>query len=386
MLRLAANLPDPVIGLAPSSDRLFHLALEVLPVLVVQVLAGLHVEIDRVEECSPDVVLMLLEGRVADPDRFRSFVPGQVIERGLGEPFLPADPVHDLERAAVSDPVLHEGEEVVRLGVEAERVEAPERERGVADPAVAVVPVAMAADQLGQRGRGRGEERARRGIGQPLQHEGAPLQGAAPRMIGERALGEPVPPEVLRAIQPLDRLVDVTGRRRVGVRPGEGDVGPIALLHRRVGDRRSSLEPEPEARPEAEDGIGLAAAADRFAVPVGGELPAGIRPVVVEARFAVQRGVDLAVHAFEDPNEHVLCLEVARRSDVRLVAGLGLVPGADGQGVAHHQPARLRLPRGLEDVGPREVAAPRRDDPADRSHTERSGGSVEQGAEDARTV
>jgi hypothetical protein len=111
---LAANLPDAVVGLAPSSDRLFHLALEVLPVLVVQVLAGLQVEVDRVEERSPDVVLVLLERRVADPDRLRSLVPGQVIERGLREAFLPADPVHDLERTPVPDPILHEGEEIVR--------------------------------------------------------------------------------------------------------------------------------------------------------------------------------------------------------------------------------------------------------------------------------
>ena len=244
----------------------------------------------------------------------------------------------------------------------------------------------MAAEQLGQRRGGRGEERARRCVGQALQHEGAPLQGTAPRMVRERALVEPIPPEVLRAVQPFGRLVGVPGRRGVGVRPRERDECPIALFHRRVRDRRSSLEPEAEARREPEHGIDLAAAGDRLAVPVGRELPSGVRPVVVEARFAVQRCVDLAVHAFEDPHQHVLCLEVARRPDVCLVAGLGLVPGADRQCVAHHQPACLRLPRGLEDVGAGKVAAPRRDDPADRRHAERSGGAVEQGAEDARTV
>ena len=233
----------------------------------------------------------------------------------------------------------------------------------------------MAAGQLGQRGGRRGEERARRGVGQSLQHERAPLHGTAPWMVRERSLVEPISPEVLRAMQPLDRLVGVS-EGGVRVRPRERDECPIALLHRRVCDRRSSLEPEAEARREPEHGIDVAAPGGRFAVSVGGELPSGIRPVVVEARLAVERGIDLAVHAFQDPDQHVLCLEVARRPDVRLVAGLRLVPGADGQCITHqsqpvfvcHVVSRTLVPGTYRrPVGTIRPTGATRNDPAERS-------------------
>ena len=162
----------------------------------------------------------------------------------------------------------------------------------------------------------------------------------------------------------------------VRVRPRERDECPIALLHRRVCDRRSSLEPEAEARREPEHGIDVAAPGGRFAVSVGGELPSGIRPVVVEARLAVERGIDLAVHAFQDPDQHVLCLEVARRPDVRLVAGLRLVPGADGQCITHqsqpvfvcHVVSRTLVPGTYRrPVGTIRPTGATRNDPAERS-------------------
>ena len=45
----------------------------------------------------------------------------------------------------------HEREVLERLPVEAERVQRAQHERGVADPRVAVVPVALAARRLGER-------------------------------------------------------------------------------------------------------------------------------------------------------------------------------------------------------------------------------------------
>ena len=59
------------------------------------------------------------------------------------------------EPSSLSLEVGHELHEVVGLPVEAERVQPPQREGRVAHPAVAVVPVALAAGRLGQRGRQR---------------------------------------------------------------------------------------------------------------------------------------------------------------------------------------------------------------------------------------
>ncbi len=101
--------------------------------------------------------------------------------------------------------VVDEGEEVVGLPVEAEGVQAPEGERRVADPGVAVVPVPFAAAGLRQRRGGRGEQRAGRRVRQALERQRAALQVDAPRVVGELALGDPLPPVLRRAPHPLLR-------------------------------------------------------------------------------------------------------------------------------------------------------------------------------------
>src|SRR5665811_1166917 len=105
---------------------------------------------------------------------------------------LAPDPIHDLELTllGLSD-IGDEVEEVVRLVVEPERVEGPEHERRVANPAVAIVPVAVPARALGQRcGRGR-DHRSRWTEGQALQGERTALQVRAPPVIRKRAMLEP---------------------------------------------------------------------------------------------------------------------------------------------------------------------------------------------------
>jgi len=42
-------------------------------------------------------MLLLIPGTVADPDRARSPVPGQVVQGLLGQVAFPADAVHDLQ-------------------------------------------------------------------------------------------------------------------------------------------------------------------------------------------------------------------------------------------------------------------------------------------------
>ena len=115
---------------------------------------------------------------------------------------LALDPVHDLQRAVLV--ALHVGDvldEVVGLPVEPERVQRPQREGGVAHPAVAVVPVARSPRGLGQRGRRRGDERAGGHERQPLQRERRALQVKAPRVVGIGAFGQPRAPEVAGAIE-----------------------------------------------------------------------------------------------------------------------------------------------------------------------------------------
>ncbi len=188
------------------------------PHAVGKAVARLGVQEDRVEHHPPHVVLALVVGAVADPHRARALVAGQVVERPLGNVALAPDAVHDLQRLLALGDVGHEVEEVVRLPVEAERVQPPEHEARVADPAVAVIPVALAAGRLGQRRRGRRDEGAGGRVGQALERQRRALQVAPPRMVGELALGQPLVPVVGREHQPPVGLVEGLGWSRAGSR------------------------------------------------------------------------------------------------------------------------------------------------------------------------
>ena len=162
VLQLAADLPDPGVGLPPVLQRLVDLLVQDRPDPSVDVVGGLEVQVDRVQQGAPDVVLVLVVRGVADPHRTRVGVAGQVIELVLLQLLLAADAVHDLQVLVPAGDVGDEGEEVHRLPVEAQRVQAPQGERGVPDPGEAVVVVALPARGLGQRGRaGRGDRAGR---------------------------------------------------------------------------------------------------------------------------------------------------------------------------------------------------------------------------------
>ena len=243
VLGIAAHLPDPTVGLAPALERLLHLALDDRPQPVGKLVARFRVEVDRVEHRAPHVVLILVVGAVADPHRPRLVIARQMLEHLLLELALAADPVHDLQLALLGlGHVGDEVEEVVGLLVEAQRVERPEHEGRVADPAVAVIPVAVSARRLGQR-RGAGRDHRSRGrVREPLEGQRAALQVRAPGVIRERAVLEPLLPEAARARQPGRRLL-VARRQRMGG-PAERDERALALVQRRSRARPWPLEAE----------------------------------------------------------------------------------------------------------------------------------------------
>ena len=178
-----------------------------------------------------------------------------MVEDLLGEVALAADAVHDLQVFVALGHIGDEAEEVVRLPVEAERVERPQRERRVADPRVAVVPVALAARRLGQRRRGRGDERTGGRVGQALQRERAALEVRAPRVVGEVAARQPVLPVMRGPPQPLVGLVVRAGG--LVLAPRERAEPVVAFLHQGAGDGARSLEPEAQVggQPQFEIGV-----------------------------------------------------------------------------------------------------------------------------------
>jgi hypothetical protein len=93
-------------------------------------------------------VLHLVVGAVADAHRTGVVVAGQMVQFFFDEAAFPADRVHHLKRVALTvvgaGHVGDEREEVVGLAVQPQRVQAPERERRITHPRVAVVPISFA--------------------------------------------------------------------------------------------------------------------------------------------------------------------------------------------------------------------------------------------------
>ena len=90
-------------------------------------------EVDGIEDHAPDVMQRLLVRAVADADRTGALVAVQVVEHVLIELAAAVDAVDDLQVTAVAfDQVAEEREVVTGLPLEAEGVQAPQRERRVA--------------------------------------------------------------------------------------------------------------------------------------------------------------------------------------------------------------------------------------------------------------
>src|SRR5262249_13333787 len=98
VLGLPADLPDPLVRLAVVLQGVVDEAGEPFPHRRHD-LAGqaAELDVDGVEDHAPHVVLFLVPGAVADPDRARSPVAGQVVEGAFGQVAFAADAVHDLQ-------------------------------------------------------------------------------------------------------------------------------------------------------------------------------------------------------------------------------------------------------------------------------------------------
>ena len=278
VLRRATGLPDALVGVLPDLGRAFGLRLHDRPEAARESLALPRVEEDRVEDGAEDVVLPLVERAVPDADGTGPGVPREVVERRLGQVAPPVDPVHDLQRPVVVRlEVGDELHELVGLPVEVEPVERLERERRVAHPRVAVVPVALAAWRLGQRRRQRRHGGAGRHVGQPLDRERRALDRVAPAVIGDPRAPEPAAPEAPCRGDPRVRLVGIL-RRREPFGPGEAAVRALALLEHVAAADAVALDPEQEIGAEADRHAGTASRRPACRSSPTSVHSAGVRP------------------------------------------------------------------------------------------------------------
>ena len=184
--RLAADLPDAVVRLVPARrGRVGEAHQEVagVPAQHAELVAKLK---RRVEQLAVHVELRLVPGAVADPDR-RAVPPARQVRQGaLGEVVLAADAEHDLQRPVrgrTGGGAGHEVEELDRLVRARSDPQRLHGEARVTDPGVAVVPVAFAADLLGQRGGRCGDDGTGGLVGQRLQHPPGVMHQVAPRPL-----------------------------------------------------------------------------------------------------------------------------------------------------------------------------------------------------------
>ncbi len=106
-----------------------------------------------VHELAVDVQLALIPRPVAHPNRPAVAPPAEVRQLPLAQVVLAADPEHDLELAAATDleqrVVGQEVEEAVGIIRTGGHPEGSQREAGIADPCVSIIPVAGSAHRLG---------------------------------------------------------------------------------------------------------------------------------------------------------------------------------------------------------------------------------------------
>jgi hypothetical protein len=115
----------------------------------------MELDVHGIEDHAPHVVLLLIPGTVADPDRACSPVPGQVVKGPFGQISFAADAVHDLKlkfpvEVTAADGVDDETEILDRLPGEAKAIQRAEHEGRVPYPGEPVVPVACPAGRFRQ--------------------------------------------------------------------------------------------------------------------------------------------------------------------------------------------------------------------------------------------
>ena len=149
-------------------------------------------------------------------------------------------------------------EERLRLARAPEVQEGLERECRVAHPAEAVVPVALAADLLGQRRGRRRRDRPGGRVEEQLERQRAADHGIAPRAV-VRTLRGPAPPVGGQWRPDVARPARASGRRAAPGGPRTARSAPswtrVPRTVRRSPRRRSAPRPPPRSTPPLRHGL-----------------------------------------------------------------------------------------------------------------------------------
>ncbi len=246
-----AHLPDSLVRVLPVVDNELDEVARQRPGLLVGADRELTREVQRIQYLAVDVELELCRRGVADAHRPRVLIAGQPIDLELGQAALTGWPVQGLEGGRIAtrgaEQPIDEGTRLLRVAADVQR---PQAERGVAHPAVAVVPVADAADLLWQGRGGRGDDAAGGPEGHCLDHH----QRAANVVLPGTVVAQPRAPITPPHQRPLERAAGVGWlvRRQMRWVPAEHERHGLALLDREVCRRMQALTVDGDAGPKAD--------------------------------------------------------------------------------------------------------------------------------------
>ena len=204
--------------------------------------------------------------------------------------------------------------ELVGLPVQVQVVQRLERERRVAHPRVAVVPVALAARRLGKRGRQRRDRRAGRHVRQSLDRERRALDGSRQHGrgcgLGRASARQKRTVAAMRASASSTSLG--TGQ---ALGPRQRAVRLVTRLEDMPCPHAAALDSEREIRLEADRLAGSRRVGD---VPIAvDERPRRRLAPVVEDGLADELDLDVSLEALDGADEHVVGVVVGRRPRVR---------------------------------------------------------------------
>ena len=324
-------------------------------------------QINRVHQFAIDIQLDLIERLIAHPHRLGAAVAAQVVEGGFRQFLATVDAVQDVDLGRLAAAVADPAPEPAHIGVgfldETQAHERIDGERGIADPGIAVVPVAFAAGRFRQPERGRGDDGAVFARGQEFQRQGRAVDhlAPAPAIVG---LADPTAPELQGALQV--EVGTVVGDARI-LLATEDKFGAFILGEGKGGDGGVALEGQRLTANQAQ--AGLAAGGEHHAGSLGLRLGGG--PGIVVAHGAAQVDSRLATDHPYPPDQQGQFIDVF----------------ADGQQVGDLHHRFIAQPASLQHVGVGQVDLLAAGVGQVRGKLERAGlGRVEQCAKHRRAV
>ena len=255
-----------------------------------------------------------------------------------------------------------------------------QHERRVPDPGVAVVPVAGPARCLGQRGGGSRHDGPGGGVAEALEGQGAALDVAAPRVIGEGGRRQPIPPVGHGVVQLRLGLLHRGGRP---ASPGQGHEGALALIQVGAAVAAGPGHPQAQTRGHRQRRVARRRVHGHGAVALAVVVPGPGQRAVLEQRHRVDQHLHPALDAVGQAQQGARGGRVPRGAAIVGPALLGL-HRADHQQVLDDQPAGRGVPGGLEHHGPGQVAALLRHVGGRGPEAEQAGRAVQDGPEHAR--